>query len=99
MSVRNIEKIENREIIIAQNEDPNIILGTHIDGEDIPIDSILGAKENVIVEAYVFGDELLEKDTINIMTLKISDDTNSMLAKVLKKNKNLKRQTFFNNVN
>lgn len=87
MSVRNVEKIENREIIIAQNEDPNIILGTHIDGEVIPVDSILGARENIIVEAYVFDDELLEKETINIMTLKISDDTNSMIAKVFKKNK------------
>ena len=87
MSVRNIEKIENREIIIAQSEDPNIILGTHVEGEITSIDNILGAKENIIVEAYVFGDELLEKDTINIMTLKISDNTSSILAKVFKKNK------------
>ena len=87
MSVRNVEKIENREIIIAQNENPNIILGAHVDGEVKPIENILGAEENIIVEAYVFGDELLEKDTINIMTLKISDNTSSILAKVFKKNK------------
>ena len=87
MSIRNIEKIENREIIIAQNEDPNIILGSHIEGDVTPLENILGAEENVIIEAYVFGDELLEKDTINIMTLKISDNTNSLLAKVFKKNK------------
>lgn len=87
MSVRNVEKIENREIIIAQNEDPNIILGNHVEGEITPLDNVLGSMENIIVEAYVFGDELLEKDTINIMTLKISDNTNSLLAKVFKKNK------------
>ena len=87
MSVRNVEKIENREIIIAQNEDPNIILGNHVEGSITPLENILGAEENIIVEAYVFGDELLEKDTINIMTLKISDNTNSLLAKVFKKNK------------
>ena len=87
MSVRNVEKIENREIIIAQNEDPNIILGNHVEGSVTPLENILGAEENIIVEAYVFGDELLEKDTINIMTLKISDNTNSLLAKVFKKNK------------
>lgn len=87
MSVRNAEKIENREIIISKNEDPNIILGEHVEGEITRIENILSAKENIIVEAYVFGDELLEKDTINIMTLKISDNTSSMLAKVFKKNK------------
>ena len=87
MSVRNVEKIENREIIIAHNEDPNIILGNHVEGEITPLDNVLGSMENIIVEAYVFGDELLEKDTINIMTLKISDNTNSLLAKVFKKNK------------
>ena len=87
MSVRNVEKIENREIIITQNEDPNIILGSHVEGNVTPLENILGAEENIIVEAYVFGDELLEKDTINIMTLKISDNTSSLLAKVFKKNK------------
>ena len=87
LSVRNLEKIENKEIIIAQNEDPSIILGTHVEGEITPIENILGATENIIVEAYVFGDDLLEKDTINIMTLKISDNTSSILAKVFKKNK------------
>ena len=87
MSIRNIERIENREIIIPQNENPNIILGEHKEGSITPLENILGAEENIIVEAYVFGDELLEKDTINIMTLKISDNTNSILAKVFKKNK------------
>ena len=87
MSVRNIEKIENREIVIEQNEDPNIILGSHVEGDVTPLENILSAEENVIIEAYVFGDDLLEKDTINILTLKISDNTNSLLAKVFKKNK------------
>ena len=87
LSVRNVEKIENREIIIAQNEDPNIILGSHVEGEITKLENILGASENVIIEGYVFGEDLLEKDTINIMTLKVSDDTSSILAKVFKKNK------------
>ncbi len=87
MSIRNIEKIDNREIIIPQNENPDIILGNHVDNELTALENVLGAMENVTVEAYVFGDELLEKDTINIMTLKISDNTNSLLAKVFKKNK------------
>lgn len=87
LSVRNLEKIENREIVIAKNEDPNIILGSHMDGEITSLENVVGAIENIIVEAYIFGSELLEKETINIMTLKISDNTNSILAKVFKKNK------------
>ncbi len=87
LGIRNMEAIENREIIIKKSDDPNIILGEHVDGEITSLENINGALENVIVEAYVFGDELLEKDNVNIMTLKISDDTNSMLAKVFKKNK------------
>ncbi|MBE6155006.1 MAG: PolC-type DNA polymerase III [Firmicutes bacterium] len=87
MSVRNLESIESREIITLKNEDPNIIMGDHVDGEITAIENIVGPIENVIVEAYVFGEDLLEKDTINILTLKISDNTSSMLAKVFKKNK------------
>lgn len=87
MSIRNMESIEAREIVIAQSTDPNIIVGEHQEGEAVPLENIVGIQENIIVEAYVFGMELLEKDTINIMTLKISDNTNSILAKIFKKNK------------
>lgn len=87
LSVRNIENIEDREIVINTNTDPNIIIGEHIDGEIKSLENILGAEENVIVEAYVFADELMERESINIMTLKISDNTNSILAKIFRKNK------------
>ncbi len=87
LGIKNLEAIENREIIITKSTDPNVIIGAHVDGDITRIDNIAGAMENIIVEAYVFGDELLEKETINIMTLKISDNTNSMLAKIFKKNK------------
>lgn len=87
LSIRNMEKIENREILIVQNDDPNIIIGNHIDGEVTPLENIMGPVENVIIEAYVFGDELTERDTINIMSLKVSDNTNSILAKIIRKNK------------
>ncbi len=87
LSVRNLEAIANREIIIKKSDDPNMIMGEHVDGEVTSLDNLTGVQNDVIVEAYIFGDELLEKDTINIMTLKISDNTNSMLAKIFKKNK------------
>ena len=87
LSIRNMEVIENREIIIKENENPNIIVGNHIDGEITEINNILSSEENIIVEAYVFGIDLRETENVNIMTLKISDNTNSMLAKIFNKNK------------
>lgn len=87
LSVRNLEKIENREIVIEQNEDPNIIIGEHKDGDITSLENIMGPIDNVIIEAYVFGEELTERDTINIYSLKVSDNTNSILAKIIRKNK------------
>ena len=87
LSVRNLEKIENREIVIEQNEDPNIVIGEHKDGDVTALENIMGPVDNIIIEAYVFGEELTERDTINIYSLKISDNTNSILAKVIRKNK------------
>ena len=62
-------------------------MGGHIDGEITPLENIIGPQENVIVEVYAFGDEVIERDKINILSLKISDNTNSILAKIIKKNK------------
>lgn len=65
----------------------DVFLGKHIDGELTTISSIIGDIRNIIVEVYVFGIDTLEKENINIMTLKISDRTNSILAKIFKKDK------------
>ena len=58
-----------------------IILGKHVDGEIVRIDDLLGEANNVIIEAYVFGTEAKNFEKTNIMTLKISDKSNSILAK------------------
>ena len=69
-------------------ENSNMVLGRHVDGEVTTISNIMGDMKNVIIEAYVFGKDNMERETINIITLKISDKTNSILAKVFKKDKN-----------
>lgn len=69
---------------IVEEKTP-VFIGKHIDGELTAISSIMGEMKNVIVEAYVFGIDTLEKENINIITLKISDKTNSILAKVFKR--------------
>ncbi len=64
-----------------------VFIGKHIDGEPTLISSIMGEVKNIIIEAYVFGIESLEKENINIITLKISDKSNSILAKIFKRDK------------
>ncbi len=71
-----IEKIKN-----------SIILGKHVDGEVSLINSIVSDTKNIIVEGYIFGLDTFEKETINIITVKLSDKSNSILAKIFKKDK------------
>ena len=56
--------------------------------KELAINNITGEMKNVFVEAYVFGLDTLERENINIITLKISDNSNSLLAKLFKKKKN-----------
>ena len=63
------------------------IVGKKIEGEANVINNIMGDMKNVILEVYVFDKETMERETINILTLKISDNTNSILAKIFKKQK------------
>ncbi len=53
----------------------------------ISINNIMGESKKVLLEAYIFGIDTLERDNINIITLKISDKTNSIIAKIFKKKK------------
>ncbi len=66
---------------------PSVVKEKPIEGEITPINNIIGDMKNVIVEAYVFGIDPFERETINIITLKISDKTNSLIAKIFKKQK------------
>lgn len=65
----------------------NVIIGREITGEATAINNILGESKGIILEAYIFGIDTMERETINIITLKISDKTNSLLAKIFKKDK------------
>ncbi|MBO4246127.1 MAG: PolC-type DNA polymerase III [Bacilli bacterium] len=68
-------------------EKSDIVLGKKIN-EDIEltkINDIIDKANNVVVEAYVFGIDTLERENINIITMKISDKSSSILAKIFKK--------------
>ncbi len=81
------EKMETKVVEEKPKIEGNIIIGREINGEKTAINNIMGEQKGVILEAYVFGIDTLERENINIITLKISDNTNSLLAKIFKKDK------------
>ncbi len=58
-----------------------------IEGNVVSINNIIGDTKNVIIEAYVFGMDSFLHEKINILTLKVSDKTNSILVKIFKRDK------------
>ena len=79
---------EEREVVETKPKiEGNLLLGKEITGEPTAINNVMGDAKNVIFEAYIFGIDTLERENINIITLKISDKTNSILAKIFKKDK------------
>ena len=80
---------ENRPKSIATVDDERVIVGKVIEEKSMPIDSIVGEDVNISIEAEVFGVEGFEsaKSEFKILTLKITDYTNSIYAKIFTKNK------------
>ena len=78
---------ESRKEIVVEKHDNPIIMGEEIKTKVTTIDSIMGEDNNTCVEAYVFGSEVFEssKSNFKILTLKISDKTDSILAKIFSK--------------
>ncbi len=73
---------ENKDIETVEVKESPLIYGNYCKIPSSSIDNIINEVKNVCVEAYVFGIEFFEKEKICIITLKISDKTNSLLAKV-----------------
>ncbi len=79
---KEVTQTNEREVVVENAKNT-----PSITGNATAINSIIGDIKNVIIEAYIFGIETLERDTINIITLKISDKTNSLVAKIFEKKK------------
>ena len=83
-----LEKSHTEEVeIIPSKSSATKSFSKSITGEVTAINNIMGDTKNIIIEAYVFGIDKMEHEKINIVTLKISDKTNSLLAKIFKKEK------------
>ena len=86
------EKVEKKEETSQPKEkqyrrdpkDPNAVLGRGIKEDPIKIKTLIGEDNNVVVEAQIFGTEYFEssKTDFKIITLKITDFSDSMYCKV-----------------
>ncbi len=89
---RNIvrEKPKERMQMVSTKKDPDskAILGFEIKDESIPMSSVTGEMDNVTIEGYIFGKEEFEssKSNFKIITLKISDETDSLICKIFFRN-------------
>lgn len=84
------EKPRERMQMVSTKKDPdsNAILGFEISGASVPMNSISGEMDDVTVEGFVFGKEEFEstKTNFKIITLKISDETDSLVSKIFFRN-------------
>ena len=67
-----------------KSTDEGCILGKTIDSEPIKMSLLLGEDNDVTVEGYIFGTDYFEsnKSNFKIITLKITDETDSIACKV-----------------
>ena len=83
------EEIENTKELLIINDEPKykVILGEKIKSKITAINEIMGEENNITLEAYIFSIEefVSNKTNFSILTLKISDKTNSIIAKYFSK--------------
>jgi len=79
-----IPKFEPRRKKVKTVDDERVYYGDVIEGEFVNLSSIVGEDNDILVECEVFGVDVFEssKSNFKIITLKITDYTDSMYAKV-----------------
>ena len=79
-----------KDSVEVKEEETNIILGSHKEGNVTSLNNILGEVKNIIVEVFIFQKEVVErqgkKGPIFILNLKVSDKTDSYLMKIVRFN-------------
>lgn len=87
LEVQVIKQMENETPKFEQKPKSKVIFGTKTDGEITKICNIYSENANVILEAYIFGIEFKQLSKFILCTLKISDKTDSMYAKIFLRTK------------
>jgi len=64
-----------------------LIFGRNFKGKPTPINNIMGPETNLILEVFIFGIDIRNvKDNLKIITLKLSDKTDSIYGKIFTRN-------------
>ena len=87
--IKQIEEDKIKEAMALKKEEEKkslIIKGRDFDSNPKSISELSYEIDNVMLEARVFGIETRETPKINIITLKITDDTDSIFCKVFERN-------------
>ncbi len=88
-NVRKEKPIEKMQMVSTKKDpDSNAILGFDIKEESVSMNQVTGEIDNVTVSGYIFGKEEFEssKSNFKIITLKISDETDSLISKIFFRN-------------
>ena len=81
---RFIPKDYKRPPLIVEKDNPNVVIGRTIEDKPIRMDQIATEQNNVTIEGYIYQDpEIRETKTdLKIITLKLTDKTDSIYAKI-----------------
>ena len=81
---RFVPKDYKRPPLIIDKDNPDVVIGRVIEDKPIRMDQIGGEENNVVVDAYMYADaDIIETKTdLKIITLKLTDNTDSIYAKI-----------------
>ena len=79
-----VPKDYKRPPLIVEKDNPDVVIGRTITDKPIRMDQIVGEANNIVIEAYLYADaDIIETKTdLKIITLKLTDNTDSIYAKI-----------------
>lgn len=88
--VKELIKSSESKVEIKKESEQRVILGNPIKGKVMSIRDIIAEENNVVLEVYVFDAEFREtRNGGNIVTFKVSDNSDSIIAKMFTKDKDV----------
>lgn len=91
------EKRKQAELLLAkENEKNKIVKGREVTTDPRPLSEVNYEGDNITIEAKIFGIDAKETPKINILTLKVTDNTDSIFCKVFERDNEKYKQLISN---
>lgn len=84
-----IAEEKSKSVIVKKTPKQKVVIyGRSFSGKPTSLNNILGPETNVVVEVFVFGLDVIKtsKENLKIITMKISDKTDSLYGKIFTRN-------------